>query len=132
MAVAARPIKCNQIEAKEMPTIFGNSLVPTRLRLVNTGYVHLLSQLRKLTRNSSIAGFTIGISHAKLIPLQVDGGCEIVGSASAYVGIIYPGERADILIEWDPQVKNTGSSLEIILDPEFAHLSSLFSHDSSS
>jgi hypothetical protein len=66
----------------------------------------------------SIAGITLGISHAKLTPLQVDGGCEIKGSAAEYVGILYPGERVDLLVEWDSHVHETGSNLEIIMDPE--------------
>lgn len=72
----------------------------------------------ELTRHRSIAGITIGVSHAKLTPLQVDGGCEIAGLASDFVGILYPGERVDLLIDWDSQVYKTGSELEIIMDPE--------------
>lgn len=73
---------------------------------------------KELTQDSSIAGLTIGISHGKVTPLQVDGGCEIAGSTADYVGIIYPGERVDMLVEWDPKVLTTGSDLEIIMDPE--------------
>jgi hypothetical protein len=48
----------------------------------------------------------------------VDGGCEVIGSASDYVGTLYPGERVDILVKWDAEVLSTGSELEIIMDPE--------------
>jgi hypothetical protein len=72
----------------------------------------------ELIQHSSIAGLTAGISHAKLIPLQVDGGCEVIGSASDYVGTLYPGERVDLLVKWDSEVLSTGSELEIIMDPE--------------
>ena len=80
--------------------------------------ISLVLLREELTQHSSITGLTIGISHAKLTALQVDGGCEVSGSAADYIGILYPGERVDILINWDSEVLSTGSDLEIIMDPE--------------
>lgn len=40
MAVPARPVECEDISEEEMPGLLGaNLLIPTRLRVVNVGYV---------------------------------------------------------------------------------------------
>ncbi|RDW65066.1 hypothetical protein BP6252_10717 [Coleophoma cylindrospora] len=100
MAVAARPLNCS--EEVQIRPIFHDSS-SKRLRLVNVG---------------SIAGLSIGIKNAKLDPFQVDGGFDIAGVPSDSVGVVYPGERVDLVIQWDENSKTEGSSLTISLDQE--------------
>ncbi|KAH7364873.1 multicopper oxidase family protein [Rhexocercosporidium sp. MPI-PUGE-AT-0058] len=105
MAVPARPLDCVDTPEEQMPTLFGSKHKPvsTRLRLVNVG---------------SLAGLTVEMSSATLTPLTVDGGYRIVGRGSNSVGIIYPGERVDLLVQWDGKSKPQSSKLNIYIDPE--------------
>jgi hypothetical protein len=112
------PSSAQKSRPRVCPAYSGTTLTQRDYVLSIQGTITLTSHRNKLTRHSSIAGVTIGISHAKLTPLQVDGGCEVVGSPSDYVGILYPGERVDLLVKWDSKVLSTGSDLEIIMDPE--------------
>ncbi len=41
MAVPARPVHCVDIQEKQRLGVFSTELVPTRLRVVNVGYVKL-------------------------------------------------------------------------------------------
>ncbi|KEF56330.1 uncharacterized protein A1O9_07911 [Exophiala aquamarina CBS 119918] len=105
MAVTARPVECSSVESNHFLPIFdrhareGN----VRLRIVNAG---------------SLAGFTLKFSGAKVKPLAADGDNPIEADGHYNsVGVIYPGERVDLLLEW------TGASIlppkvEIQLDPE--------------
>ncbi|KAG4438160.1 hypothetical protein IFR05_006371 [Cadophora sp. M221] len=105
MAVPARPVECIDTTEERIPNLFGSKYdpVPTRLRLVNVG---------------SLAGFTVETSSATLTPLTVDGGYTIVSRASNSVGILYPGERLDLLVNWDDGHDTQSSELKIYLDPE--------------
>ena len=123
MAVPARPVECVDITDDKMPSLFGleSINVPTRLRVVNVGYAnHTLSGMNTTDRhlNSSLAGFTIEMTSAGLTPLTVDGGYPVRGSKSTSVGILYPGERMDVLLEWDENAKVHSSDLKVFLDPE--------------
>ncbi|RDW68218.1 hypothetical protein BP5796_08875 [Coleophoma crateriformis] len=101
MAVAGRPLNCS--EEVQLRPIFHSSS-SKRLRLVNVG---------------SIAGLSIDIKNAKLDPFQVDGGFDIAGVPSDSVGVVYPGERVDLVIQWEENAKAEGSSLTISLDQEY-------------
>ncbi|KAH7137027.1 multicopper oxidase-domain-containing protein [Dactylonectria estremocensis] len=85
MAVPARPLVCSQIAMRDLeallPPLSGGL---TRLRLVNTG---------------SIAGFTMRLDGAKMEPIRVDGGCSVRSESSESVGVIYPGERVDMIVK---------------------------------
>jgi hypothetical protein len=51
--------------------------------------------------------------------LQIDGGNDVEPSPpSSSIGIIYPGERIDLLVEW-PDTDEDKSFLTIILDTEY-------------
>jgi hypothetical protein len=51
--------------------------------------------------------------------LQIDGGNDVEPSPpSTAIGIIYPGERIDLLVEWPDSDEDT-SHLTIILDTEY-------------
>jgi hypothetical protein len=57
-----------------------------------------------------------------MIPLTVDGGFKIAYEANKTfesVGILYPGERVDLLLQWDEPAATDQSLLHISLDPEY-------------
>ncbi|KAF8860867.1 hypothetical protein BDZ45DRAFT_587758 [Acephala macrosclerotiorum] len=105
MAVPARPVECISIKDEDMTGILSSLKLekPLRLRLINVG---------------SLSGFTIQISSAKLKPLTVDGGFSIATELADSVGIVYPGERLDILVHWDDQAASHFPQLHLSLDPE--------------
>ena len=58
-----------------------------------------------------------------MIPLTVDGGFKIASEANTTFdsgGILYPGERMDVLLQWDGPTPTPDSQLHITLDPEYA------------
>ncbi|KUJ18466.1 uncharacterized protein LY89DRAFT_582403 [Mollisia scopiformis] len=105
MAVPARPVECVETEDQDMLGVLGTTHLEkaVRLRLVNVG---------------SLAGFSVQMSSAKLEPITVDGGFPIVGNPADSVGIVYPGERLDVLVRWDEQATSHFPQLHISLDPE--------------
>jgi hypothetical protein len=57
-----------------------------------------------------------------MIPLTVDGGFKIAYDANKTfdsVGILYPGERVDLLLKWDEPATADKPLLYINLDPEY-------------
>ncbi|KAF4633335.1 hypothetical protein G7Y89_g4775 [Cudoniella acicularis] len=104
MAVPARPVECIDILAQDTLGIFpaSSQVPPTRLRIVNVG---------------SLAGFSLGLSSGTLRPLALDGGFPIDGLPTKSVGIIYPGERLDLLLRTEKST-DLSSSLTINLDQE--------------
>ncbi|KAF4332241.1 L-ascorbate oxidase [Fusarium beomiforme] len=86
MAVPARPVVCSQVGLSVMkPLLASGGQKITRLRMINTG---------------SIAGLTVRIDGAMIRPVRVDGGFDVKCEADETVGILYPGERVDLNIEW--------------------------------
>ncbi|KAL2672296.1 hypothetical protein Neosp_012998 [[Neocosmospora] mangrovei] len=103
MAVPARPVVCSQIEAHEpVPLLNPSREKTTRLRFVNTG---------------SVAGFNLQMDGATMQPVRVDGGFSVQAEASESIGIIYPGERVDVDINWTEDYAG-GRWLRIDLDSE--------------
>jgi hypothetical protein len=83
----------------------------------------LHSKFEYLSKFRSLAGFTLQISFATMVPLTVDGGFKIAYDANIAfdsVGILYPGERVDLFLQWDDAATRTDSQLHITLDPEYA------------
>lgn len=81
MAVPARPVDC---ERRTVPRLSLDAGKRYRFRIINHG---------------SLAGFDIGTNSANMSVVAVDGGNEISGGCEAStVGILYPGQRVDILI----------------------------------
>jgi hypothetical protein len=66
-----------------------------------------------------LSGFTAALPQGQMTIIQIDGGnnVESVPQSSA-IGILYPGERMDIVVEW-PEAA-TESNFTIILDAEYA------------
>ena len=66
-----------------------------------------------------MAGISIRFSNAKITPIQLDGGFEIARVSADEVGVLHPGERVDVLLEWNQEeVKSFGSTFTVSLDPE--------------
>ncbi|KAJ3490762.1 hypothetical protein NLG97_g5718 [Lecanicillium saksenae] len=74
----------------------------TRLRIVNTG---------------TIAGLSFAIDDATLKVIEVDGGCPVETLPVRSLGIVYPGERIDALLDWTSPSQNA-SQLRIKVDEE--------------
>ncbi|KAJ4138626.1 hypothetical protein NW768_002476 [Fusarium equiseti] len=85
MAVPARPVNCSQVAQTELKPLFKSIGGNMRLRVVNTG---------------SVAGFSIGLKGATLQPVFVDGSFGVESQAVDTVGIVYPGQRVDLVAEW--------------------------------
>jgi hypothetical protein len=58
-----------------------------------------------------------------LTPVTVDGGFPISRVLSDSVGIIYPGERVDLILDWKPTSNQNSPELLVSLDPESEALS---------
>ena len=98
-AAPARPIVCSQTEP---PHLFLSTGQKTLLRVVNVG---------------SMAGVSLSIKGAKLRVTHIDGGNEIQAVSADSVGVLYPGERADIIVDWQ-DCEAYQSLLEIAMDDE--------------
>lgn len=122
MALPARPLECIDIAESEIAGLLGTNhdAGPIRLRFINVGHVNSRSLSHEVQLNCcrSLAGFTVELSHGTLTPITVDSGSPIVGRPSTSVGIIYPGERVDVLLRGNVDVISHDSELTIYLDPE--------------
>ena len=102
MAVPARAVNCSQVARAELEPLFKSLSGTMRLRVVNTG---------------SIAGFSVGLEGAAIQPVFIDGGFDVQSEAVESVGIIYPGQRADLVVKWDSDYTNN-RQLVIYMDEE--------------
>jgi FtsP/CotA-like multicopper oxidase with cupredoxin domain len=85
MAVPARPVDCLDTAVSAMKPVFRHKARQTRLRVVNVG---------------TIAGMSLAVDGARLKPLEVEGGCSVTSVESVSVGVLYPGERVDMMMSW--------------------------------
>ncbi|EER24346.1 Multicopper oxidase family protein [Coccidioides posadasii C735 delta SOWgp] len=102
MAVPARPLDC-VTRGLTTPELQLDSGVSHRLRIVNTG---------------SLAGFTLHFAHGIVSVIQVDGGIDVEPTKrkAKSAGILYPGQRMDLVIQ--PPRRRKASSFTVELDPE--------------
>lgn len=86
-AVRARPVDCQQVAASNAPSIHVSRPGRYRFRLVNVG---------------SLAGFSMSFGDNNATLVTVDGGNLVNRSLATgnYVGVLHPGERADVLVDW--------------------------------
>ncbi|KIW27417.1 uncharacterized protein PV07_07155 [Cladophialophora immunda] len=102
MAVPARPLDCiPSNERGDLPVLHIENDKRYRLRLVNTG---------------SLTGFSMRMDNASFSPFQVDGGHDITMTEVQGMGILYPGERVDVILQTG--VSDSHRYLEIEMDDE--------------
>ena len=65
---------------------------------------------------------TVQVTSATLTPLTIDGGFQITGVAADTVGILYPGERVDLLLSWNKDFNTHPKKINIFLDPEYLRM----------
>ena len=111
MAVPARPVECSWLGGNDLPPLIHGRPIASRLRLINVG---------------AIAGFSVQISGATLQLITVDGGFTVTSSPADKLGILYPGERADVVARWDEGIIQ--SQLLIGLDREYVWVTDLHLH----
>lgn len=101
-----KPVDCVETDAPEVE-VPGNKAV--RLRIVNTG---------------ASAGYSLQLEGASFQLITVDGGTAVSRSTpqSSTLGVLYPGERMDVLLLSDEASLNRNkprnSTMKIILDLE--------------
>lgn len=84
MSVPARPVDCEQRRGSTIPRLSLESGKQYRFRVINHG---------------SLAGCSIGTNFANIRVVAVDGGNEVSQSVEgSSLGILYPGQRVDILM----------------------------------
>jgi archaellum component FlaG (FlaF/FlaG flagellin family) len=107
MTVPARPVVCSQVQIGDLkPLMMSGSQKKVRLRVVNTG---------------SVAGLSFRVDGAVIRPVRVDGGFSVKAEAAETVGILYPGERVDLEVEW--KENNTGDRrLTVYMDDEYVSI----------
>jgi hypothetical protein len=55
----------------------------------------------------------------QLSAIQVDGGGRLqANEESESIGILYPGERVDVIVEWDENPPDQPPNLVVVLDQE--------------
>ncbi|KAI1323730.1 Cupredoxin [Xylariaceae sp. FL0255] len=85
-AVPARPVECMDILSRDMMLKMRfDATKRYRLRFINSGM---------------LAGITISIPGASMTVLEIDGGQRVQPEMAASFGILYPGQRIDVLIQW--------------------------------
>lgn len=72
-----------------------------------------------LTDSSTFTGITLTIPDSEIHLIQIDGGQDVLPSqATESVGVLYPGERIDLVVAWKDFVQGRSSELVISLDSE--------------
>lgn len=97
-AVRARPVDCIQ---GNPPNLSLDATKRYRIRTVNVG---------------DLAGFTISVTGGSMLPIQADGGSDIIGRWTKSMGNLYPGQRVDVVFSGNDNVQN--AALEVSLEDE--------------
>jgi FtsP/CotA-like multicopper oxidase with cupredoxin domain len=77
---------------------FDGSLV-YRLRVINSGM---------------LAGISITLTGHSMTVIQVDGGGNVIPHTASSVGVLFPGQRMDVILRWDSSASS--SNIQIALD----------------
>ncbi len=69
-----------------------------------------------------MSGFTVKTPGIVMSLLSVDGGGPVEShtASSSSFGILYPGERVDVIVDWESTLPGGVGYLDIILDREYA------------
>lgn len=97
-AVPARPVECHQKDLK--PRMQFEAGRTYRLRIVNSGM---------------LAGFTLTTNGPLMTVLEVDGGTKVRKQTGPSAGMLYPGQRVDVLLRWNQPGEHL---LKVSLDRE--------------
>lgn len=95
MALKARPLECEEVK---VPSLALSRR--TRVRIVNTG---------------ALTGISIAVTGYSMRVIQVDGGHAVDAPWAESVGVLYPGERIDVVFE---RHEGASASMEISIDRE--------------
>lgn len=102
-----RPVDCIETD---VPGLHFSADKAVRLRVINTG---------------AAAGFSLQLGNGTLQLLTVDGGGLVSSSTpkTPTIGVVYPGERIDVLLLPDDTIQDErhmlDTEIKIILDPEY-------------
>jgi hypothetical protein len=67
-----------------------------------------------------MVGYSISITGCIMYIIQVDGGSEVSnGHSATSIGILYPGERVDIIVERTPRFDKSNAAISIEFDAEY-------------
>lgn len=75
----------------------------TKLRIVNTG---------------TVAGMSFAMDDATFRVIEVDGGCPVEAPTTNSLGILYPGERMDVMLDWSSVDSKNSPQFRIKVDDE--------------
>ena len=125
MAVPARPLECKDVTVPKL-RISGKR---ARLRVINTGLVNQERPLFVLERiqvinfppQRALTGFTLSMSGHVMTLLKVDGGNAVASAPlTQSIGILYPGERIDAVVQRFDIEEQKDAQLTIRLDREYS------------
>jgi FtsP/CotA-like multicopper oxidase with cupredoxin domain len=100
-AVPALPVSCHQLRGNKIPKMTFDGSRVYRLRVINAGM---------------LAGISISFTGHAMTVIEVDGGQTVIPQTAHSIGVLYPGQRMDVVLEWGSSVSS--SSMQIELDPE--------------
>ncbi|KAJ9156673.1 Multicopper oxidase [Pleurostoma richardsiae] len=100
-ALPAYPVNCSDIQK---PWLQLDKKERYRIRLANVG---------------SLTPFSLSIPDSEMKVIQLDGGYPVVSDIANTVGVLYPAERADLVVEWTELTQDTDSQIIIELDHEY-------------
>ena len=98
-AVPSRPVSCN--EDQDIPGMSFDRSRVYRLRVINAGM---------------LAGISIALTGHSMTVVQVDGGNNVVPRTTSSIGVLFPGQRMDVILGWDSSALS--STIKITLDTD--------------
>lgn len=72
-----------------------------------------------------MTGISLTIPDSEMKIIQVDGGLPVVPRIGNSIGILYPAERVDFILEWPESAVSTDTEMIIELDKEYVNYWSL-------
>jgi FtsP/CotA-like multicopper oxidase with cupredoxin domain len=73
----------------------------------------------RLPFRRSLKGITLSLTNANMTVIQLDGGGKIKPVQNIHsIGVLYPGERVDFLVDWNSLERESETSLVVTVDKE--------------